>query len=193
VRYFATGEVDARNGSGHPLVAPFQAFTSSDGHVIVAGKSNWSRDRPEWPRLCELIGAPELARDDRFLDNPARLAHRAELEALLNAALARRTTAEWLEILGQEYVVAPLNSVSQMTADPHVRARGMLVDLPAWTGRSFTVSNTPFKLSRTPGGASRGPARAGADTRAILTEVLGLGDAEISALVAGGVVGEPPS
>jgi CoA:oxalate CoA-transferase len=183
IRYFATGELARRMGTSHQLAVPFQAFTTQDGYIVI------SRVR-DWTLLCALLDRDELATDPRFATGRSRLEHHAILEPMLNDAFAQKTTDEWLAILGETFLVAPLNTIDRMARDPQLQARDAFVDLPSWKDRSFKVVNSPIKLSRTPARVTRGADRPGGHTRAILREQLGLDDAEIEALVAEEVVGE---
>jgi len=183
IRYFATGELAKRMGTSHQLAVPFQAFTTKDGHLVI------SRVR-DWELLCAFLDCDELIEDDRFKTNELRLEHHDELEPLLNEAFSKKTTAEWLELLDGHFLVAPLNTIDQMAADPQLNQRGMFVELPSWKGRPFKVVNSPIKLSRTPVEVVRGADRPGGHTRAILREQLGLDDGTIDELMADGVIGE---
>jgi CoA:oxalate CoA-transferase len=183
VRYFATGEVPARLGTRHPLNTPFQAFAASDGYFVLAGVKDWAL-------FCALLGLDDLIDDPRFQTIRDRTKHHAELEPILSSTFVQKTRDEWLEILGDQFLVAPLNSIEDMARDPQVNHREMLIDLPSWKGRSFRVVNSPVKLSRTPVKLTRGADRPGEHTRDILRVVLGKDEAEIDRLYADGIVGE---
>lgn len=182
VRYFAAGEVPGRIGTRHPLVTPFQAFATADGHLVIAGVKDWQL-------FCAKIGRDELAGDPRFVSNGSRTANHGALEPLLADALAARTTAAWCAELDDVCLVAPLNTIPEMAADPQVNARGMFVDVPAPNGRSLRLSGSPVKLSRTPVAITEGADAPGAHTRAILEGVLGMPGDVIAALERDGVVG----
>jgi CoA:oxalate CoA-transferase len=186
VRYFGTGEVQPRAGLRHPLSTPHQAFPGSDGWFVVAGV----RDR-NWQLFCGMIGADELAVDDRFSENVLRTQNYAELEPLMFAATRKRTQAEWLEELSEHFLVGPLNNIAEMAADPQVNDRNMIVELPTWTGGTLKVSNTPVKHSRTPGGAVRGAAKPGEHSESIL-DAAGFSEDEVRGFVEGGIVGVEP-
>jgi len=175
VRYFATGEVPSRLGSRHPLLTPFQAFPTADGYIAVAGVKDWQL-------FCALIERDDLAFDPRFQTNALRTANHALLEPLLNDTFRRKTTAAWLEILAPACLVAPVNRIDEMAADPQVRARNMLVELPTWTGHKLTVAGLPVKLSRTPGGPDAGADAPGGHTAWLLRERLGYSEARIADL-----------
>jgi crotonobetainyl-CoA:carnitine CoA-transferase CaiB-like acyl-CoA transferase len=183
VRHFATGELPSRIGTRHPLNTPFQALPTKDGYVVLAGVRDWAL-------FCALIGHDELIADARFAASRDRTRHHAELEPILFDAFRQKTNDEWLAILGDKFLIAPLNTIADMGRDPQVNHREMLVDLPSWKGRSFRVVNSPVKLSRTPVKLTRGTDRPGGHTRAILKDVLGKPDDEVERLFAEGVVSE---
>ncbi len=187
VRHFATGEVQPRAGLRHPLSTPHQAFPASDGWFVVAGVRDHS-----WQLFCGMIEADELAVDPRFSENALRTQNYAELEPLMFAATRRKPREHWLETLKDEFLVAPLNNVADVARDPHLQARDMFRELPTWTGGTLTVSNTPVKHSRTPGGAERGASKPGEHSRELLDSV-GFLEAEIDELVARGVIAEEPA
>lgn len=90
--YFATGDVPGRMGSKHPTIAPYQAFGTADGYVVVAVGSEHI-----WPRFCDAIRRPELAEDERFADNASRVEHRDTLDDLLAEVFADRETVWFLD------------------------------------------------------------------------------------------------
>ncbi len=186
VRYFGTGEVQPQAGLRHPLSTPHQALPASDGWFVVAGVRDHS-----WQLFCGTIGADELAVDERFSENALRTKNYAELEPLMFEATRKRTRAEWIEELGDHFLVGPLNNIAEMAADPQVNHRNMIVELPTWTGGTLKVSNTPVKHSRTPGGAERGAAKPGEHSEEIL-DAAGFSADEVRGFVESGVVGIGP-
>jgi CoA:oxalate CoA-transferase len=93
-RYFATSKVPGRLGSRHPAAVPFQSFATQDGYIVVAFIS----DRPEpWNRFCTAIEHPELLKDPRFIDAPSRVQNYEILAPLIEGAIRRKTSREWLE------------------------------------------------------------------------------------------------
>ncbi|HEY7294241.1 MAG TPA: CaiB/BaiF CoA-transferase family protein [Dehalococcoidia bacterium] len=185
-RYFATGEVPGPLGTRHPASTPFQAFPTKDGYIVVAlafGAEN------QWQLLCGILGVVELLDDERFETSGKRTAHHAALEPVLNAAFARRTTAEWLVDLRSAGIpCGPVNTIAEAAASPQVAARGMLTGITHPKGMSLTIVDTPVKLSRTPGGIKGPPPTVGQDTRTVLRELGGLDEARIEALLDAGIV-----
>jgi crotonobetainyl-CoA:carnitine CoA-transferase CaiB-like acyl-CoA transferase len=140
---FATGAPPGPLGSGHPLTAPYQAFSASDGWLTI-GASNQSN----WLNLVEAIEAPELAKDPRFIDNGARMANLPALVEVLNAIFAKRPVAEWLKRLDAAGVPAgPILDIAQMQSDPQTLARDMVVDVPHPRHGSVKTIGAPVKFS----------------------------------------------
>ncbi len=187
VRYFATGAVPQPLGTRHPLATPFQAFPTSDGYMVLA--LSWGVPN-QWELFCAVIGRPELIDDERFETSALRTRNHAALEPMLNEALMRRTTAEWLrEFDAIGLPCGPLNNIAQAVEEPQVRARDMLVELRhPRMDRPLTISNTPVKLSRTPGGVRGLPPDVGEQTEEILSAWLGLGRDDIERLTEAGVI-----
>ena len=82
--YLGSGEVPQPQGSGTAMIAPYQAFPSADGYVMIGAASD-----ALYARLTQALGVPELARDPRFADNPSRVTHRGELVETLSARTPR--------------------------------------------------------------------------------------------------------
>ena len=185
MRYFAVGEMPERIGTRHPVTAPVQALPTKDGYVAVAVS-----DGPtgHWGRFATLIGKPELKDDERFASGWLRRVNYDELRPHLEAALAQRTTGEWVDLLGPAGIaVGPVQDVSQVAVDPQLNFRGMFVQAEAPEAGPVTFTNTPVKHSRTPGGVRRGAPELGEHTDAVLAEA-GIGSEEAAGLRASGAV-----
>lgn len=184
LNYLVTGQPPRRQGTAHPNIAPYQAFATADGHLMLAVGND-----VQFGRFCQAAGAPELAVDARFATNRDRVAHRRELVAAVAARLAGRTTREWLAALEAAQVpCGPINDVAQVFAEPQVRHRGLRIDLPHPTaGRAPGVRN-PVNFSRTAIDYERAPPPLGADTAAELEARLGLDSAALADLAARGII-----
>ena len=183
VRAANTAESPGPIGTRHPLVTPFQAFPTADGHLVLAGVKDWQL-------FCAKIDRLDLFDDPRFETNALRTQHHAELEPLLEDAFRKQTTAEWERTLEGVCIVAPLNDIPAMLADPQVAAREMVAELPTGAGGALKVSSTPVKMSRTPPQVNRGASQPAQHTREILRST-GRTDAQINALAAAGVISLP--
>src|ERR671933_761611 len=124
--YLNGGVVGRPMGNSHPQLAPYDLIPTADRPIYLpAGNDGQVR------RLGEIIGRPDLADDPRFRTNQDRVAHRAELLAILSAAFRTRPAAEWCRLLWDAAVPAgPVNTVDEVFADPQVQARGVLQEVP---------------------------------------------------------------
>ena len=176
--YLVAGDVPGRMGNAHPTVMPYQVYPTRDGHLILAIGNDG-----QFQRFCEAAGRPALATDPRFARNPARIANRRDLEALIIAALSPRTTAEWVATFEDKAVpCGPINSIDQVYADPHIQARGMRRELTHPSLGRLAVAANPVRFASTDTTASKAPPLLGEDTAAVLAEVLGLSSDELTRL-----------
>jgi crotonobetainyl-CoA:carnitine CoA-transferase CaiB-like acyl-CoA transferase len=174
---WGTGRVPEPLGSAHRLTAPYQALRTGDGHITVGGNN-----QRLWQRLCEAIGRPELASDQRFETNEGRMARRGELVAELESALAARSTDEWVEALIEAGVpCGPIHDYRQVFEDEHTQAREMEVRLQHPVEGEIRALGIPVKMSNTPGAIRRAAPLLGEHTAEVLREA-GFSEAEISAL-----------
>ncbi len=180
MRYFATGTEPGPIGTRHPLATPFQAFPTKDGYLVLA---LWGGAENQWEMLCALLGTPELIYDERFATNEARTENHAELEPILNEAMRKRSTQEWLdEFTNIGIPCGPLNTIPQAAEHPQVRAREMLVEVEHPVAGTLPLSNTPVRLSRTPGGIKGPSPLIGQHSDEVLRELLNLADNELQRL-----------
>lgn len=136
-------------GMGSPMIAPYGAYPTSDGQKAVLGTTS---DR-EWRRMTELMGCPELAEDPRYLHNDDRVAHRGEVEAVVEQWCATRTLAEIQDAADKAGIGnARLNGVRELAEHPQLRERGRWREigtpsgpvpalLPPGTARHWPVTN----------------------------------------------------
>src|SRR6267154_310879 len=105
--YVAGGVVPFRMGNSHPSLTPYEPLPTADGDLIVTAGNDG-----QFRRLCEVIGAPQLADDPRFATTGERTANRQELRPLLEERLAARPRAEWFDLLIAVGVpCGPINTV----------------------------------------------------------------------------------
>jgi crotonobetainyl-CoA:carnitine CoA-transferase CaiB-like acyl-CoA transferase len=179
----ATGVAPGPMGSAHPLNAPYQAFETADGWIVIG-----ANNQRLWMRTLEVLGAVQLADDARFREGRDRLAHVKELEAALSPYFRQRSSAEWLARLEEVGVPAgPVYDVLQMQADPQVQAREMVVEVEHQKVGPVRTLGLPVKFSDTPGKVRAGAPLYGQHTREVLEEC-GFPAAEIEALIAEGAV-----
>jgi crotonobetainyl-CoA:carnitine CoA-transferase CaiB-like acyl-CoA transferase len=107
--YAAAGVVPFRMGNAHPSLFPYEPLPTGDGELIVTAGND-----TQFRKLCEVIGAPELADDPRFARNEGRTANRAELKPLLAERMSQRTAAEWFaDLIGAGVPCGPINTVDR--------------------------------------------------------------------------------
>jgi crotonobetainyl-CoA:carnitine CoA-transferase CaiB-like acyl-CoA transferase len=184
--YLTTGAVPHRLGNAHPNIVPYQVFPSRDGHFVLCIGND-----KQFRRFAELVGAPGLAVDPRFATNPERVRHRADLVPVLEQLTRIRSTIDWLSLLQPAGIpCGPVNDIGQVFADPQVRHRDMLIEMPypaAAEGIVRLIGN-PIRGSAGPVSYRRPPPELGEHTDEILRDVLGLGDAERARLRGSGVI-----
>jgi crotonobetainyl-CoA:carnitine CoA-transferase CaiB-like acyl-CoA transferase len=174
---WATGRVPEALGSAHRLTAPYQALRTRDGHITVGGNNERL-----WQKLCEAVGRPDLVEDPRFANNDERMAHRPELVAKLESALAARGTDAWVAALSEAGVpCGPIHDYRQVFEDEHTRAREMEVRLEHPVEGEIRALGIPVKMSDTPGSIRHAAPLLGEHTAEVLVEA-GFTAEEVKAL-----------
>lgn len=122
----ASGQSPGKEGSGAAGIAPYKAYATRDGEVVIAAGSD-----SLFRSLARVVGHPEWIEDARFIDNPNRVANQVVLYGLLDALIARESTAHWIDQLEAAGIpCAPVQSVAQMLAHPQTQAMGLVQPLP---------------------------------------------------------------
>jgi crotonobetainyl-CoA:carnitine CoA-transferase CaiB-like acyl-CoA transferase len=123
--YLVSGEDTGLIGNAHPSIVPYQTFDASDKPLVVAVGNN-----SQFAALCNAVGRPELAEDERFATNPDRVANREVLISELQKEFGQRPADEWVEEIRAAGVPSgPVNTLADVFADDHVRGSGMLQDI----------------------------------------------------------------
>src|SRR5437879_10655406 len=121
--YLASGEVPKPQGSGTAMIAPYQAFPTADGYALIG-----AAPAALFTRLVRALGCPELATDERFKDNPARVSNRPALVEELSKRTRERKAADLVEVLRVAGVpAAPILTVDRALAEPQRRESAVLV------------------------------------------------------------------
>jgi crotonobetainyl-CoA:carnitine CoA-transferase CaiB-like acyl-CoA transferase len=157
----ASGQSPGKEGSGAAGIAPYKAYATRDGEVVIAAGSDGL-----FRSLAQVVGHPEWIQDARFVDNPNRVANQVVLYGLLDALIARETTAHWLEKLEAAGIpCAPVQSVAQMLAHPQTEAMGLVQPLP---GSGMRAMGLPLSLNGVRPTPRTRPPEAGEHTSSIL-------------------------
>jgi crotonobetainyl-CoA:carnitine CoA-transferase CaiB-like acyl-CoA transferase len=142
VTYMNTGEVITRSGTEHPATAPLRVFeTATSPMLVMAAKDE------EFVRLCRVLGRPEWIELAEYRSNAERARHRQRLHADIQAIMAGKPAAEWLDVLESARVPCTLvRSVDQIAADPDVCSTMVTNSRHAVLGEVRLVRN-PLTLS----------------------------------------------
>jgi len=182
-RFTVAGERPPQSGNHHPTLGPMGMYTTADGHLNLAAP--WGR---LWSALCDVLERPGLATDPRFSGPAERAAHREALNAEITAALAERTTAEWVERLNDAGIPAgPVNDIPQTFADPQVRHLGIATPISHPALGEIEILRNATQIEGVSGRIRRPAPEAGEHSDEILLE-LGLESAEIEALRAAEII-----
>jgi len=180
--YSMTGQVPRPSGSQLANIVPFGRVRAKDGWAVLAVPPGRN-----WAVFCKLIDRPDLAVDERFATDKARVRHAAEVYAFVESFTRQHSLADLQELLGPHIPFAPVYDARQIADDPYFRGRGMLVEVDhPGTERKVTLAGVPAKLSRTPGSIRHGAPLLGEHTLQTLAD-LGYSQAEIRQLLDAGV------
>ena len=175
-------EANRTPDSSHPSQIPSQVVPTKDGWLVVmCAKEKFFQN------LVHVLGAPELAKDTRFRSFEDRLENRDLLIPILKDRFRRKTTAAWLLLLKGKVPCAPVNTVAQAFADPHVDENDMILELPHPEFGAARVVASPIKVEGPPVEPRRGPSL-GEHNEPILSDYLCYSAAEIEKLRSDGAI-----
>jgi formyl-CoA transferase len=174
-----SGKDPPRQGNTHPNIVPYQPFDAADQPIIIA----IGNDR-QFARLAEICGHPEWVSDARFASNEARVAHRAEMVALVSEEIRQKAAAQWLEQLEVAGIPAgPINRITQALEDVQAQHRAMVRAIAG-----IPLVGGPVRLDGARADSDLPPPGLGQHTSEIL-EKLGLEPHEAARLKSEGIVG----
>ncbi|MGW0576352.1 CaiB/BaiF CoA transferase family protein [Streptomyces sp. NPDC002920] len=175
----ADGRIPQRTGGAHPVVAPYQVFSTQSGDFFISAANN-----RQFKTLMTILGRPEAADDARFADNADRITHLDELVELLSTLLQDRDGTELAaELIAAGVPAAPVNDVGTALRDLQVAHRGLFVDEGGYRG-----VGVPISFSRSTTRKPVAPVARGANTAAILCG-LGYDEDDLSRLKSEGAFG----
>jgi crotonobetainyl-CoA:carnitine CoA-transferase CaiB-like acyl-CoA transferase len=151
--YLNAGVVPSRMGNRHPSITPYESFHAADAPLAVAVGNDG-----QFTRLCGALGREELARDERFTSNQARVANREVLVELLEVAFAERSRDDWIRLLRDAAVpCGPVNDLAQAIALAEEVGADPVVELPRADGSTVRSLSGPIGFSDTPATYRRPP------------------------------------
>jgi formyl-CoA transferase len=163
----ATGEAYPRLGTAHPTLEPYRVVTTADDPLALAVASDGT-----YEDLCNALDRPDLATDERFATNAARVANREALAAELEPIFGERGAEAWFSLLRDEGVpAAPVRDTTEVFDEPQLRESGVTSDLEIG-GVSLPLVTFPGRFSNAETGTDRNPPELGEHTERVLGEVL---------------------
>lgn len=164
--FFSSGQLPQRLGTAHPIIAPYQTFTCSDGELAIGGGNN-----AIWKRILTVIGKPEWDEDPRFVSPKTRLDNREVLAKCLNSVLIKKTRAQWeREFLAAGVPAGPVQNVEEALQHPQTRAVDMVIDVDDANGGQCPALGFPIHFNGVNRPASSAAPLLGEHTREILEE-----------------------
>lgn len=178
LNYLVSGVPPKQLGNAHPNIVPYQAFETSDGHVILAVGND-----DQFARFCKIAGKMEWGADPRFESNQERVRHRDILVPMIIGVMKTKTSKQWLELFAAENIPGgPINNMKQVFEEPQVRHRAIHMNL-----NGVPQVRSPIRIDARDLG-SVPPPQLGADTSMVLSDVLGYDAKAIADLQKKGVV-----
>jgi formyl-CoA transferase len=182
-RWLMDGEAPGQAGNNHPTVAPTGVFRTKDGQITIAASG-----QSMFRRLCETLELPELLNDPRFEKPEDRSKNRDPLNAILEQRLVCYAQEEIVERLNEAGVPAgPILDIGQVFQNEQVKQLDLSAKVQSPELGEIEIQNTPYQLSRTPGGPKTAAPERGEHTDQVLAE-LGHSTGDIRALRTAGIV-----
>jgi len=158
-------------------------YKTKDGYICVMAGSD-----KMFFGFCDVVGRPELKSDPRFAQRGPRSAHAPEVYDAMQAALASRTSAQWLELLGKADIpCSPIHTLQSILDDPHLNDVDFFQVEEHPSEGKVRAMRLPMRFSGSPLMNRRPTPRVGEHTVALLTEA-GMSEGEIASLIERGVV-----
>jgi CoA:oxalate CoA-transferase len=181
--YLVGKEIAQPVGSGHVSAHPIRAFRTRTFDVVIDANTE-----SIFAELCDAIGKPEMARDEKFNSRHHRLENKEELYSILEEAFLSKTGEEWLEILEKRIPIAPINTIDKALVDPQTLSRNMVVEVDYGDNKILNIVGNPIKLSEVEQEVFKRPPYLGEHTEEILRELLNYSPEQIKAIKNGKVV-----
>lgn len=183
MNYLVSGKTPQRMGNKHPNIQPQDVFQCTDGQMVLAVGNDG-----QFASFCQAMNRPDLASDPRFTTNSSRVVNLVALMEILVEEIGKRSRGECIEALRAHGVpCGPINTISEILAEPQIIHREMLQYLPHPTAGKVPQIVSPLRLKQNPLAFNDAPPLLGADTQAVLKEI-GVTPEQYAALLARGVL-----
>lgn len=182
-RYQISQEIPGPIGSRHPSITPFESFITKDAKIIIAAGND-----KLFASVCDVIGKPELALDNRFKCNADRTENHQPLKRKIESVLVDQTADHWLNALTEKKVpCAKINTMKDLFEYEQLTARNML--LPVEGEGGFQIAGNPIKFLGEEDDRSAGtPPKLGEHTESVLRDLLNYPDEDIIALYRSSII-----
>lgn len=183
--YLATGRIPERIGNRYESVYPYDSFVAKDGSLVIGCGND-----KLWALLCNLMGKPELIKDERYDTNHKRVLRHAEVKPIVEEWTKTKTIDEAVEeMLAVGIPAAPINTIDRVVKDPHIGgAREMFVDVEHPIAGKLKLTGSQLKLSATPVSFRNPSPLLGQDNKEVYGRLLNLSEQELAALKEKGVI-----
>lgn len=184
--YGSGGAAPIRTGNRHGglSLCPYNVYPASDGHIAIICNND-----AHWLGLLRAMGREDYAADPRMASMRQRVANMDFVDGVVAAWTSGSPKQALFErLIAQRVPCAPVRDLKEVSADPHLRARGLLQPIEHPEFGPITVAGSPLRYQGSRATAPRPSARLGADNRAVFGDWLGLASAELDALRADGVI-----
>lgn len=184
LNYLATDRVQQRMGNSNPICHPSGAYTCADVQIVLLVGNN-----EQFIKFCNVLGMPDLPKEERFSTPGLRVQHNAELDLILAPIFKSAPGAFWsIELEKSGIPCGPINNMADVFADPQVVARGAILKVNHPALGDIPILSSPIRMSDTPAQYHSPPPTLGEHTYKVLERLLDMDPDEINALYKKGIV-----
>ncbi|BDF34493.1 CoA transferase [Lachnospiraceae bacterium] len=182
--YTMGGRLPERIGNRYESNYPTDTFETKDGMMVIGAAND-----KLWVKLCEVMGRPQLALDERYDKNPKRVERYMELRPVIQEWTSNFTTKDAVELLLENGVPAsPINNLAQVVEDPHAQAREMFVHVQHPVAGDTVLNGSQFKMTETNPQIDRPAPLLGQHNEEVYRDLLGLSAGQLEELEMQGIV-----
>jgi crotonobetainyl-CoA:carnitine CoA-transferase CaiB-like acyl-CoA transferase len=182
--FLTSGKVPPRQGNAHLQIVPYQLFATADGWLVL----NVGNDG-QWQQFCAAAERPDLAADPRYTTNRLRVQNRDQLVPILEQLMRERTTADWEKrLLDANVPHALVWHYGNLFSHEQIADRGMKLTVRDPQGQPVDLVGSPFHIAGAADAPAMAPPGLGANTEAVLGELLGIKPDEVKRLRQSGVI-----